>query len=445
MATMESKQSLPLPPGNYGLPVIGETISFLRDKDFAQKRYEKYGSVFKTHLFGRPTVMIQGAESNRFLLTNENEYFTIAWPSSTKTLLGPACIATQTGVEHQKRRKLLSQAFQPRALEGYTSTMEEMTRSYLRKWESMGTVTWYPELREYTFDVACKLLVGSDASADSNFSKWFESYCEGLFTIPLNLPWTKFGKGLRCRELLLEYIEEIIKNRQQQPNTSQDALGLLLQARDEDGNSLDLQELKDQVLLLLFAGHETLTSAIASLCLLLAQHPEVLATARAEQQKLGLTEPLTLEFLKQMTYLEQVIKEVLRVIPPVGGGFREVVKSCELNGYSIPQGWSALYQVGKTHQDSSIYVEAKTFDPQRFSLERAEDKIKPFGYIPFGGGIRECIGKEFARLEMKIFAALLLREYQWELLPEQNLEMVMVPTPHPKDGLQVKFGRLVEN
>jgi len=424
------------------LPVIGETISFLRDRDFAQKRHERYGSIFKTHLFGRPTVMMLGAEANRFLFTNENQYFSVTWPYSTKVLLGPGALSMQTGEIHQKRRKLLSQVFQPRALAGYTSTMESIIHSYLQKWQHMGTLTWYPELRKYTFDVACKLFVGTDATADSDFGELFEEYCQGLFTIPVQLPWTKFGRALRSREQLLAKIEDIVRQRQQQPDSNEDALGLLLQARDEDGNSLSLEELKDQVLMLLFAGHETLTSAIASLCLLLAQHPDILATARAEQQQLGFKEPLTLEHLKQMNYLELVIKEALRLIPPVGGGFREVIKGCECDRYFIPQGWSALYQVNRTHRDINIYTEPNNFEPQRFAQERAEDKTKPYSYIPFGGGMRECVGKEFAKLEMKLFAALLIREYEWELVPEQNLDMIMIPTPHPRDGLQVKFRQL---
>lgn len=441
MTTTHVKRSLPLPPGSFGLPLIGETIGLLRDPNFVDKRYKQYGTIFKTHLFGRPTVYMLGAEANRFLLTNENQNFSISWPYSTKVLLGPASLSVQTGDVHQKRRKLLSQAFQPRALAGYVSSMADITRSYLHKWERLETLKWYPELRKYTFDVACKLLVGTDAATDSHFAELFEEWCEGLFTIPVPLPWTKFGRALRCRQQLLKRIEEIVLKRQQQPSSSQDALELLLQARDEDGNSLSVQELKDQVLLLLFAGHETLTSALASLCLLLAQHPEVLANARAEQQQLGFEEPLTLEHLKQMTYLEQVLKEVLRVIPPVGGGFREVLKPCEFNGYLIPQGWSALYQVGRTHKDSSVYTQPERFDPQRFIPERSEDKAKPFSHIPFGGGVRECLGKEFAKLEMKLFAALLIRQYEWELLPEQNLDMIMIPTPHPRDGLQVKFRR----
>lgn len=444
MTNTYAERSLPLPPGSFGLPIIGETISFLRDPNFTENRHKQYGPIFKTHLFGRPTVMLIGAEANRLLLT-ENQYFAISWPHSTKVLLGPASLSVQTGSEHQKRRKLLAQAFQPRALAGYVSTIESITRSYLHKWEQLGTLTWYPELRNYTFDVACKLLVGKDSSSQTSLGQLFKDWCDGLFTIPLPLPWTKFGRALRCRKQLLAQIEEIVRQRQQQPDPGQDTLGLLLQARDEDGNSLSLSELKDQVLLLLFAGHETLTSAIASLCLLLAQHPEVLVAARAEQQHLAFEGSLTLEHLKQMSYLEQVLKEVLRVVPPVGGGFREVIQPCEFNGYFIPQGWSALYQIGKTHQDSGIYAQPERFDPERFGLERAEDKPKPFSYVPFGGGVRECLGKEFAKLEMKLFAALLVRDYEWELLPEQNLDLVMVPTPHPRDGLQVNFRRLQED
>ncbi|MEA5593729.1 cytochrome P450 [Rivularia sp. UHCC 0363] len=439
--TTTNPKTLPLPPGNFGLPVIGETISFFRDANFTDKRYKKYGSIFKTSIFFSPTVIMVGSEANLFLFTNDNKYFSNKWPPSTKILLGSASLAIQNGGEHQNRRRILSQAFQPRALAEYASTMEEILQSYLHKWEKMGTLTWYPEIRKYTFDVACKLFVGTDAANNSNFVKLFEQWVGGLFSIPLSLPWTSFGKALRSRKLLLKQIEEIILQRQQQPASNNDALGMLLQATDDDGNKLGVEEIKDQILTLLFAGHETLTSAIASMCLLLAQHPEVLAKVREEQQQLGFSQ-LTTENLKQMTYLDQVIKEVLRLVPPVGGGFREVIQPCEFNGYLIPQGWSVLYQVPKTHQDNSVYTEPSEFDPERFAPSRAEDKSKPFSHIPFGGGMRECIGKEFAKLEMKLFAALLVRGYEWELLPGQDLSIIPAPTPYPKDKLKVKFVRL---
>ncbi|WP_341733527.1 cytochrome P450 [Microcoleus sp. EPA2] len=427
-----------LPPGSFGLPLMGDTLNFLRDSQFAKKRHQQYGNIFKTSIFGQPTVFMCGQEANLFVLSHENQYFVVSWPPSTKALLGPLSLALQTGADHQNRRKLLYQAFQPRALAGYIEAMEDITQRYLEKWGQMSEFAWYPELRNYTFDVACKLLVGIDSGSEKPLGHYFETWCNGLFSIPLDLPFTRFGKAKNARKLLLAELEKIIRDRQQGIPGGNDALGLLISARDDEGNSLSVEELKDQVLLLLFAGHETLTSAIASFCLLLAQHPDVMAKVRAEQQQFPPTEPLTLEQLKQMTYLEQVLREVLRLVPPVGGGFRTVINACEFGGYEIPKGWSVLYEINQTHQDATVYPEPDRFNPDRFNSERS---AKPFSYVPFGGGLRECLGKEFARLEMKLFAATMIRECDWELLPNQDLNLIRVPTPHPRDGLQVKFQR----
>ncbi|MBD3882471.1 cytochrome P450 [Phormidium tenue FACHB-886] len=431
-------------PGSFGLPIVGETLSFFRDSQFAQKRHQKYGAVFKTRLLGSPTLFMQGVEANRFVLTHENQFFEVAWPPSTEALLGNLSLALQTGDVHQNRRKLLAQAFLPRALSGYIAAMEELTDRYLQRWQQQREFSWYPELRRYTFDVACKLLVGLDAGFETQLGHEFETWSEGLFSIPVNLPWTRFGKAKRSRDRLLREIEQLIRQRQQQ-ELGNDALSLLLQAEDEDGNRLSLEELKDQILLLLFAGHETLTSAIASFCLLVAQHPAVLTALRTEQQQFPTEQPMTLDQLKQMAYLEQVLREVMRLIPPVGGGFRKVIAACEYEGYQIPKGWAVLYQIGSTHTNANLYPQPNQFDPDRFSPAQLQSQSvdrQKYGYLPFGGGIRECLGKEFARLEMKLFAARLIRGYDWRLLPNQNLEMVTVPTPHPRDQLKVEFWKI---
>ncbi len=138
--TTANPKTLPLPPGKFGLPIIGETISFLQDSDFTDKRYEKYGSIFKTRIFANPTIVMIGSEANSFLFTNDNKYFSNQWPSSTRTLLGSGSISVQMGSTHQNRRKILSQAFQPRILAEYTGTMSEILHSYLHKWEKNGYV-----------------------------------------------------------------------------------------------------------------------------------------------------------------------------------------------------------------------------------------------------------------------------------------------------------------
>jgi retinoid hydroxylase len=431
--------SLPEPPGENGLPFIGETIAFFADPKFNQKRKAKYGKIYKTNIFGSPTVMMIGSEANTFLFRNENKYVVSTWPKSTRILLGKESLAVNNGSFHTSRRKLLYQAFQPRALANYMPTMEKITDEYLQKWSQMKTLTWYPELRDYTFDIASNLFVSTDGGSQTPIGHYFEDWCAGLFTMPISLPWTKFGKALIARKKLLENIEEIIIKRQQANHPGEDALGLLIQAEDDRGNSLSLSELKDQILLLLFAGHETLTSAIASFCLLTAQHSDVMQRLREEQERLNIAGTSTLDDLKNMVYLEQVLKEVMRLIPPVGGGFREAVKTFSFGGYRIPKGWNIQYQIAQTHQDEEIYPESDRFDPDRFAPDQLADQQASFGYIPFGGGLRECIGKEFARLEMRLFASKLIRNYQWSLVPDQNLDLVTVPTPHPRYGLKVNF------
>lgn len=433
----QATTSDPLPPGSFGFPIIGETLSLLTDRDFAQKRHQKYGDIFKTRIFGQPTVSIRGSEGNLFVLSNENTYFATFLPPTARALFGSSALAVQTGAAHLSRRKLLYQAFVPRTLAEYIPTVQEITRRYLQKWEGMETLTWYPELQNYGFDLACKFMAGIDLASSLPLSSMFEIWEAGLFSIPVRLPWTKFGRAKRCRQQLLAEIEKIIRQRQQQPDVGSDVLAVLLQARDSDGKPLSNDEVKNQLLGLLFAGHGTLPSALASFCLLSAQHKEVLARIRAEQTQFAY--PLTVDSLKQMTYLELVLKEVLRMIPPVGGGFRRVIRDCSFGGYHIPKGWLVIYQISLTHQDSNVYFEPERFDPERFNPQRAEDKKTPFGYVPFGGGLRECLGKELARLEMKVFVAMLVRHYEWELLPNQDLKMDLIPIPRPRDGLKVKF------
>jgi retinoid hydroxylase len=444
--TQSNPVKLPLPPGSLGLPVVGETLDFFKDGQFGQKRHKKYGSVFKTSLFGQPTIFLKGAEANQFILTHENQYFQVQWPPSLKALLGYS-LSLQIGAMHQSRRRILAQAFMPRALSSYIDGLQQITDAYTKRWADQKTLIWYPELRRYTLDVACKLLVGLDDGANTPLGEHFETWSGGLFSIPLNLPWTRFGRAKRCRERLLKEIESIILARQAQmqqaqaehgdrPHAQEDALSLLLRAEDEDGARLTVDELKDQILLLLFAGHETLTSGLATFCLQVAQHPEILERLRAEQQRQP--QAITLETLKEMTYLEQVLKEVLRLTPPVGGVFRKVLQDCTYEGYQLPQNWSVLCQIGSTHSSADHYPDPDVFDPERFSPERQEKQAK-YSYIPFGGGVRECLGKEFARLEMKVFASHLLRHYQWDLLPNQDLTLLTIPTPIPRDGLKVSF------
>ncbi|RMF22467.1 MAG: cytochrome P450 [Cyanobacteria bacterium J083] len=437
-----SFSSYPLPPGRFGLPFLGETLGFIFDPNFAQKRQRKYGEIFKTKILGRPTVVMTGAEANKFLLASHMDHFSWrdGWPANFRELLGES-LFLQEGEEHRRNRKLLMPAFHGAALSNYISTMESIITDYLEKWANKKILTWFPAMKHMTFEIASVLLLGSQpGEMTDKLSQWFTELTRGLFAFPLRLPATTYSKALAARDRLLAHIEQAVIQRQTLPTGKTDTLSLLLASRDEAGNGLSIDEIKVQALLMLFAGHETTTSMLTSFCLAVGQNPEIEKKLREEQAQFA-TSQISLENLKQMTYLDWTLKEVERMYPPISGGFRGVVKPFIFKDYYVPAGWMALYRIADTHRDSNIYSQPEKFEPERFSPARAEDKKVEYSLVGFGGGSRICLGMAFAKMEMKIFATLLLRNYTWQLLPKQNLTMDAIPTLHPRSGLKVLFRR----
>lgn len=412
--------------------------------EFARRRHQKYGATFITRLFGQIFLYSCDPEVNRFILTQENVYFLNNLPPNAVRLLGNS-ISNQFGKIHKERRQLLYQAFQPRLLNNYIENINQITRQYLCDWERQKELTWYPELQNYTLDVSCQYLIGLEKASKTQLKSWFEAWGLGLFSFnPL-----AYKKASKARKELLNQIEKIIVQRPEKKTDRSDALDILLAYRDGEGNPLTIEEVKEQLLNLLFAGYGSLASALTSFCLLVAQHPDVLAKLRAEQQWLtqkdAQYEPecsLTSEQLRQMTYLDCVIKEVMRLIPPIGGGFRKCIQDCTIKDLKIEKNWQIIYSIPLLHENPQIYPNSQKFVPERFNETNAEFQKNSFSYLPFGGGLRECIGKEFARLEIKIFAALLIRQYHWELQPHQNLQLQTIPFPRPIDQLRVYFSKI---
>jgi cytochrome P450 len=418
-----------------GLPLVGETLQFLFDPDFVEKRFKRYGLMFKTRILGRPAVYLAGPEAIEFILDRHMDHFNWreGWPQSFKTLLGRS-LFVQEGEEHRRNRRLIMPAFHGAALARYFATMEQITQGYLATWVQKREFVWYKEFKQLTFEIASQIFLGSSPGPETvRLSQLFTTLSGGLFGVGMK-------RAIAARQQILQHLTQVIQQRQQHP--TDDALSLLIQAEDEAGNRLSREEICDQALLLLFAGHETTTSMLTWACLELARHPDLLNQARAEQLNLAQQGGLSLAQISQMPYLDQVISELERFHPPVAGGFRGVVKSFDFNGYHIPAGWLAQYSILCTHRLETVYSDPDRFDPDRFSPERQESKLQPFSLVGFGGGSRICIGLAFAKLEMKLILAHLLRGYQWQLVPNQNLEPVLIPTRRPKDGLRVRFDQI---
>jgi cytochrome P450 len=189
------------------------------------------------------------------------------------------------------------------------------------------------------------------------------------------------------------------------------------------------------------AGHDTTLHTLTNLVWLLASYPEVLQRCREEQRGAGVREPLSLEDLREMSYLHQVIHECMRYVPPVVGLSRVAIRDVAYGGYRIPRGWTVMLSIAGTHR-ASPWTDVERFDPDRMGPARAEHRQRPNALIPFGGGTRVCLGQHLALTEMAIILSLMLRGYRWELVPGQDLSLVPLPFPHPRDGVRVRFSRL---
>jgi cytochrome P450 len=194
--------SLQLPPGSLGLPVLGETLSFLFDPQFIEKRYGQYGPIFKSRILGRPTVFMVGPEAVEFVLSTHMEHFSWreGWPDNFKQLLGES-LFVQDGEEHRRNRRLMMPAFHGQALARYVTTMESITQGYLQKWEQKQEFTWFEEFKQLTFDIASQLLVGASPGSEvAQLSQLFTTLTNGLFAInPLPLPITQYGRAIAAR------------------------------------------------------------------------------------------------------------------------------------------------------------------------------------------------------------------------------------------------------
>ncbi|XP_030060674.1 cytochrome P450 26A1 [Microcaecilia unicolor] len=449
----DPQSHFPLPPGTMGLPFFGETLQLvLQRRKFLQMKRRKYGFIYKTHLFGSPTVRIMGADNVRQILLGEHKLVSVQWPASVRTILGSGCLSNLHDSQHKNRKKVIMQAFSREALENYIPVMEEEVSRSVAQWLTRGAcVLVYPEVKRLMFRIALRILLGfepsqMDGETEQQLLEAFEEMIRNLFSLPIDVPFSGLYRGLKARNVIHAKIEQNIKAKmaKDSDNSYKDALQLLIEHTQKNGEQLNLQELKESATELLFGGHETTASAATSLITFLGLHYEVLQKMRKELKIAGLLCPnnqdnnqLNLEVLEHLKYTGCVIKETLRLSPPVPGGFRVALKTFELNGYQIPKGWNVIYSICDTHDVAELVPNKDEFNPDRFMLPHPEDSSR-FSFIPFGGGLRSCVGKEFAKILLKIFAVHLTRSCDWQLLNGPPT-MKTGPIVYPVDNLPTKF------
>lgn len=448
----------PLPPGSMGLPFIGETLQLiLQRRKFLRMKRQKYGCIYRTHLFGNPTVRVMGADNVKQILLGEHKLVAVQWPASVRTILGSDTLSNVHGTQHKNKKKAIMRAFSRDALEHYIPVIQEEVRSAVKEWlERDSCVLVYPEMKRLMFRIAMRILLGFDPDQiktdEHELVEAFEEMIKNLFSLPIDVPFSGLYRGLKARNFIHSKIEENIKKKIQdsdQEKKHRDALQQLMDSSKKNDEPFSMQAIKESATELLFGGHETTASTATSLVMFLGLNPDALSRLRQELQDMeeqGVDlqgQNLNIEVLEQLKYTGCVIKETLRINPPVPGGFRVALKTFELNGYQIPKGWNVIYSICDTHDVADVFPNKEEFQPERFMAKSSENSSR-FSYIPFGGGSRMCVGKEFAKMLLKIFLVELSLQSDWTLLNGPPT-MKTGPTVYPVDNLPTKFSSYKRN
>ncbi|XP_046565715.1 cytochrome P450 26B1-like [Haliotis rubra] len=437
----DPSSKLPLPPGSMGFPLLGETLSLItKGSDYYLSRRQQYGHVYKTHLLGQPTIRIIGAENVRHILMGEHITVESNWPKALKRLMGPGGLLNACPDSHKIRKKLLLRALAPAAIQGHVPRIQQLVRNHILDWCNKGEQLGTDVCKRLSMSLAANILIGFDVdnhNLEAIISS-FQTFTGNLFSLPWELPGSGLSKGLKAREQLINEIKKRL-NRETQEWSLVDELKNL----DETAAALTADQMADAVLELWFAGNDTSSSTSTSTLLALGNDDGVRKQIEEELEENGLLsseEELTFDNLKKLTYVDHVVKEVLRVYPPVGGGFRRVKKTMEIEGYQIPEGWSVIYSIRDTHQTTELFEDNEEFKPERWNEMKKKTRVSAqrFHYIPFGAGGRACPGEKFARMFLKIFIVELIRTCSWDL-KNKTPKISYFPVTKPSDNLPVIF------
>ena len=353
-------------------------------------------------------------------------------------LLGDGLL-TIDGEFHRRSRRIMLPAFHHEAIAAALSTMNAEIDRALDSWRDGWRVDIYHWTRRLALRIAMRALFGLEPDAAGartdmarNFERGLGFWAHAYWFQVIRGPGTPFAQMQSARRELDRVIFEEIAHRRRQGTRGEDILSLLLDATDEDGSRLTDRQIRDEVMTLMFAGHDTTTSTIGFMFYELARHPDIVAALRAE---LGAERPDAARLMSgELELLERVQDETLRMYPPAWIGARRALATYEFAGQTVPRGAYVNYSSWVSHRLPHVFPEPHEFRPDRFA-PAARAALPKGAYVPFGGGSRICIGMRFGQLEVKAIAGALLQRFDFELEPGYVLRIRQMPTIGPRGGV----------
>ncbi|XP_005093330.1 cytochrome P450 72A15 [Aplysia californica] len=445
-------------PGRPYKPLIGNMFEALKEEALNSTirwMTECKSRIIRFYfLYGEERVLVADPEIvKHIMVTNSKNYVDLS--SQNLNSIVPGFLLTLSGEEHHALRKIINPSFNSQTVNDFIPDFEEFSRKVVRDWveelkksgSSSATVAAQNYMGRLTLDVICrcgfdydmKAVEDPENAAVQSFRRILQGFQIRLSQmLPLQwLPTKKNRQAWADFKFFRATIAGVLQEKQrklEQGDSSKDLLSLLLLARDEQGNALSDECLSSQVGGFLFAGFETTSMNLTWTLLQLAEHPDIQEKARQEvmsylQEK---NQPITVEVINNLQYLTCVIKESLRLIPPVGVVFRKALQPDILGGYPVPAGTPVGVSIGALHRLESNWEDPLTFKPERFL-----EKYDYYKFLPFGAGPYMCIGHIFSLTESKVVLATLLRNFRMSLPPGYKYKRIRQLTIQPKPPLEL--------
>ena len=422
----ERAATVPFPPGEFRFSLARTNEYARRPLPFLLDRYERYGPVFTIRVFHHNVVYMLGPEANHHILVAHADNF--SWRGGhlrdLTALMGDGLLTTD-GAYHRGHRMAMVPMFHKERIRGAVETIDAEVESAVRALQPGTVIDFYDWARDLALRVAMRALFGFDPDAARaggiNAAHEFEAalsfHGEDVLKQILRGPLTPFDRLKRSRARLDQLLYAEIDRRRASQERGPDLLSMLLDVTDEDGDPLERSQVRDQVMTLLFAGHDTTTSTVSFLFWELAQNPELL-------DEPGIT-------------VEMLIDETLRKYPPAYVGPRQSIAPFEFAGIPVPGRAHVHYSSWASHHLPHVFPDPERFDPLRFTPERRAALPKG-AYVPFGSGSRTCIGMRFGQAEIAIIARSVLQRFRLDPLPGCELDIRQAPTISPARGLPMR-------
>lgn len=443
-------------PIEKGLPIVGCLPEMAKDPiQFFKRLTKDYPDCVEFKIPLARLALITSADLSHQILVKENSRFRKADRDMKimGSLLGTGLVTNNNHDSHKIQRKMVQPGFHFRRIQGYADIMADYSQHYLKDWGDKGTRDISDDMFRLTMYIVSKTLFDTDKedlSDESNqiglavheFQNIADSRFHQIFHSPEWLPTRRNLKIKKIRSFLNATMRTIISKRtDDEGNISErgDLLSMLLNAEYEDGSKMTEDQLLDELITLFIAGHETTSNALTWTFYLIAKHPEIQEKLYAELDLVLGDTPPSFKDLESLTYTEMVIKESMRILPPVWTlNCRQANEDMVLGNYHIPKDKIFFIAPAANHFNPEYFPDPERFDPERFTAEN-EKKLPRFAYIPFGGGPRVCIGNSFAMMEAKLILATFVQQYKITLDPKQAIEPQPQITLSNKGGMSVNY------